>query len=247
MAIMANVFRIQVSGGPLTIAQLEQLAGIAKGLVNEVTREHPSAGRNALRWTVEEANTGSFNCSLIGHPADADVAPVVADEVTHTLTEGLQLLETEARRPAYFSDRALEHAKALAAFASGEVTGVAVAGANGRVALDAQLVANVEKIMGRQVESIGSVEGRMEAVNIHDRPTFVVYDNISGQRFECRFGDRVDLDDVKLGLGKRVVASGRVRLRAGGTPVVIVTGLRVLRERDELPSADDVRGILKEG
>lgn len=244
---MANVFRIQVRGGPLTIAQLEQLAGIAKGLVNEVTREHPSAGRNTLRWTVEEASAGSFNVSLAGHPADADVAPVAAEEVTHALTEGLRALETEARRPAYFSDRALEHAKSLASFASSEVTGVEVGGTDGRVPLDAQLVANVDQIMGKQVESIGSVEGRMEAVNIHDRPTFVVYDNISGQRFECRFGDRIDLDDVRTGLGKRVVASGRIRRRPGGTPIVTVTGLRILREREELPSADDVRGILKEG
>jgi len=117
-----------------------------------------------------------------------------------------------------------------------------------RVTVTKRLAANVEEIIGAQVESFGTVEGRLEGLIVHDRRRFYVWDALTSRRVECSFGNRIPLDDVLGAFGQRVAARGIVRRRKTGEPVSVEANeLRVFPAEDELPGLDDVQGIMRNG
>ena len=90
--------------------------------------------------------------------------------------------------------------------------------------------------------SVGSVEGHLKRVAIHDHWHFHVYDSVTGEAIRCEFPHEM-LEDVRHALSKRVIVLGDIT----STPVGRITQLtadeiRVLPGEDELPSLDDLRG-----
>lgn len=92
----------------------------------------------------------------------------------------------------------------------------------------------------------GTIEGRLEAVDVHGRNKFSVWDRLTGDRVECIAGENISVDDLGEALGKRVAVRGRIRSTLAGTKRKIdVQEIRVFPAEEDLPSADDVRGILR--
>ncbi len=159
---------------------------------------------------------------------------------------GLASLDEKAVRPRYFNDQALREAKALANLATDEM-GIVVK--NGAVSAEAtkRLMTHVDEVIGAGRESIGTVEGKLQALNIHERPPrFAIFDLLSDDRIECFFGEHVTLEEVMGGIGRRVAVTGVIKTRPTGERVSIdVRSLRTFPPEDELPTPDDVRGILR--
>lgn len=105
------------------------------------------------------------------------------------------------------------------------------------------VAANVDTLIGVHYEEIGSVEGRIEAVNIHKGYHFGIYDFLTERRVDCSFPDTM-LGEVVAILGKRAIVYGLRRTNARGEPLSIrVDRIQRLRSSDELPSAAELRGI----
>lgn len=172
----------------------------------------------------------------------ADALPELADVVV----EGLTTLDEGPVRPPYFNDRALEQAKALANLATAELPLVV---ANGEAKVDAtkRLMTHVDEVIGIPRESIGTIEGKLETLDIHSRPQrFAIFDLLTDRRVECYFGTRVELDEVLRGVGRRVAVTGVIKTRPSGERLAIeARELRIFPAEDELPTPDDVRGILR--
>jgi hypothetical protein len=100
--------------------------------------------------------------------------------------------------------------------------------------------------MGPPQDSIGTVEGKLQALNIHEKPPrFAIYDLLTDRRVECYFTTRIKLEDVLAGVGRRVAVTGLIKTRPTGERVSIeARELRLFPAEDELPTPDDVRGIL---
>ena len=56
----------------------------------------------------------------------------------------------------------------------------------------------------------GSVEGTVQGIWTHGSPSFFIF-RPSGNGIECKFGDRVPLEDVLAAFGKNVVVTGVLR------------------------------------
>ena len=103
---------------------------------------------------------------------------------------------------------------------------------------------NLQTLKGVHRTSIGAVEGRLELVSIH-RPyrRFNVYHSITDKAVKCTLPaelERMIIDS----LGKRVAVTGNIAYNTLGEPLnVEVSKIRVLLEREALPSIDDVLGI----
>ena len=94
------------------------------------------------------------------------------------------------------------------------------------------------------IESFGSVEGKLEGLNVHEHKIFYVWEALTGRRVQCNFADRIPLDDVLAAVTKRVAARGIVRRRRTGELVSVqAEELRVFPAEDELPRLGDVLGI----
>lgn len=97
-----------------------------------------------------------------------------------------------------------------------------------------------------EIQSIGTVEGQLEGLITHGKNRFYIYDPLTARQVICDFGERVKRDEVLRAYGKRVAATGKIRSRRSGERVSVeVNRLFVFPPDSELPSAADVRGILK--
>jgi hypothetical protein len=215
------------------------------GLLREVAKAYVGAEQDPARWLVH-VEAGSVLLPLRAEPTSDEVAPSRLHEVGTIVADGLATLEAEAERPPYFNDRALEHARELAKVASDELP-LAVRNGRARASLSVQLVANVEKVLGPDDVSHGTIEGALDALNVHGAAKrFHVYDAVSGLRVECRFTARVTLEDLRPAIGHRVAVSGTIRTRPDGRPVSIdADELHVFPPEDELPSPEAVFGLLR--
>jgi hypothetical protein len=243
----SSILRLRLDGPQITLPRLREFMAVIGDLLQEVAAEVPDAGPNSLRWLLEDARTGSFEVALRAEPAKQKVRYATTLRVVEALSSGLRDIQQRVERPAFFTDPALEQAKKLVELIGDGITGVTVSTHGAEpIQLTRQLAANVEQLAGPELSAIGTIEGRIETLTIHARQFFSLYDAVTGRRYECLFGRRISLEDVTSAFGKRVAVRGIIRQRQGRDgPRIEVTNLRVFPAEQDLPSADDVRGILR--
>jgi hypothetical protein len=239
-----NELELTLDAKEVSLSQLVSASSIFAALIREVSREYTGADR-AVKWVVE-VESGSVKLPVKGRAASDKVAPSAVPEIVSAIVGGLKTLNERPARPPYFNDKALREAKALANLANEDLPRIAVT--NGAVGMETskRLMTNVDEVLGAGRESIGTIEGKLEALNIHERPPrFGIFDLLTDQRVECYFGTNIDLEEVLRGVGRRVAVSGIIKTRGTGERFSIeVRGLRVFPPEADLPSPEDVRGIL---
>lgn len=229
--------RLELDAPVVPLPVLVSAAGTFATLIQEVAKN--VRGGEPVHWTVE-VEKGS-----IVLPTKPQVPQDVRREIVRAVADGMATVETHAERPPYFNDHALVQARALANLSTDDVP-IRVRNGNTQTRLTKQLVAHVDLVTGEAQPRIGTIEGQLESVNVHARPTFAVWERLTGNRIECAAGETITVDDLGAALGRRVAVRGRIRASKGGEKRRIdVTELRVFPAEEELPSADEVRGILR--
>ena len=74
---------------------------------------------------------------------------------------------------------------------------------------------NLSRILPTKREAIGSIEGNLEAINIHRQPKFIVYHAITHRAITCTF-EPGELTTVKSYLGNRVLVKGLLYKNVNG-------------------------------
>lgn len=244
---------VEIDAEDLTLGRFQQISQSLSGLIREVGEEVSEKHRDPLRWIVTDLRRGSAVVELTPQRARDDVPPDLPQKIADAIAFGMALIEQRAERPPFFTDKALERAKDLASPVGDEIRAVRIRRErtgvpHERVTVTKRLAANVEEIIGGQIESFGTVEGKLEGLLVHDRRVFYVWEALTSRRVECSFGSRIPLNDVLAAFGKRVGARGIIRRRKSGEPVSIEANeLRVFPAEDELPAVDDIQGIVRNG
>jgi hypothetical protein len=144
-------------------------------------------------------------------------------------------------RPAGFSDNALRSLRRVA-HNTGRKIRVTLSAGQGEghaVALDEAFARHIDGWLNGQTSSVGSVEGRLELISIHDRMRFTIYGR-SGLRVECLFPEAM-LTEVKAALGERVCLRGRIRYRRDGLPATVEAQfLKTLPLPAQIPALHEV-------
>ena len=209
-------------------------------LVDDIAKElHPDA--QIIEWTVE-VERGSVILEV--KPALGREAALT---IVNTIVNGLNAIEKGPEQPLHFTDRALEHARKLATLASDELP-VRVRNSHHQARLTRHSVRNIDDLTIGAQPRIGTIEGRLEELNIHvhDKPTFQIWENLTGRKVQCRAGDSVPKEQLEAAMGHHVAVRGMIRAsRHGASQSIDAKQLRVFPAEHELPSADEVRGILK--
>lgn len=223
------------------IAVASKLTALLRELETSVTDQH------GLQWQIADLQIGS--ASLAMRPKLPGVASIgSADAVIDAVLEGLATIEDAPRRPPHFSDEALRSASSLATAARDDANALVVfgeaRGAQRQVTVSNQLVVHVKDLVGTASVAIGALEGRLEALTIHDTIAFSIYDAATGRQVVCKC-DRDAFDLAKQHFGERVSVSGELGYNAQGEATSIrVDMLRAMTE--DLPQAKDVRGLFSE-
>lgn len=199
--------------------------------------------RAGLRWTIRSLHFGS-PATLTMQALPPATGRDLGSEVVRHYLDGLDLLARGVELPAYFSESALEDAKRLARLTQDNAREIVIQADNRVVKITQRIAANVDDLVHRSYVSEGSIEGVMEMVTLHEHVYFRVYDAINGWGVPCYFGLQ-QVDEVRVGLGKRISVRGRIRSDRLGKPMSIqVVDLRLLGGQD-LPTPSDIRGIAR--
>ena len=225
----------------MTLKQLANIADELHGLFRVVQDSVVPSGR--IKWVVERISMASPLVVASRPVSDDPSVPTPSLRLVSTsISDGLKQLQQEATRPPFFTDDALEKTRDLVALVRKAEGALSV----DSVSLDEHVVANVNAMLGSVWSAIGSVEGRLESLNVHGgNRYFNVYDALTGARIKCDFAHRIPADEVGGAAEKRVVVHGEIRYREDGEIAsVVARSMEVFPAEGELPGADDVLGIL---
>lgn len=246
---MAKV-ALDLDGPRVTVGRFLKAVESLLVVLREVDKEVSRRPKASLRWVISELRTASAHLAAVAEPVDEGVGRGSIGEIVNTAADGIALLERDGEeRPRHFSDTALEAAKSLTStLKKGSVSRIHLTFSRRRIEVTPRTAATVDRFIGEQFKSLGSVEGRLEVISIHGRPLFRVYDRVSRRPVDCHF-TKADVEDIWPAFGKRVTVYGILRSRASGEPVSIEvkgTGDVVVQPPDdELPESSQVRGILR--
>ena len=112
---------------------------------------------------------------------------------------------------------------------------------------DADLRLRVEDQVTRTpaFHSIGTIEGELEDLLIHGRKQFLLYDRLTGRRLVCHFDGSVAWEEIRDLLGKRIAVTGEIcSWRSGARASIKVSSFYVFPRKEDLPSPDEVRGLM---
>lgn len=230
------------SGVEVDLRSLVNVSQKFSSLIDEVGREYTGIQR-PVRWIVE-VEPGSVRLPLRAEAAAEQVNSAAAYEIGHVVADGLCRLEDFPKRPDHFTNKALEIAKGLANYASEDFP-IAVRNGTAAVKVTQQLSVNAEKVLGTPQESFGTIEGRLEALNVHGASKDFSIWPVGDKAIKCSFGKRLDLEtDILPAVTKRVAARGKIRTRPSGERLSVeVDELKVIGAAPV--SADEVKGILR--
>ena len=108
-----------------------------------------------------------------------------------------------------------------------------------------QLVEAIMERWGEDYRDFGTIEGKLDAIQDRNNLQIRVYDAMLRQTVICHVDEGM-LPDVFANFRKRVEVSGIIHYRRNGVPIGIdVESIERLLDDSELPSLDDVRGILR--
>ena len=105
----------------------------------------------------------------------------------------------------------------------------------------------LEDLLGVKYKAIGSIEGKIELINIHPKTRkFDIYELRTNKAVRCNFPSEIEQDVFMAAeKRKRVVIFGVISYNSRGEPISILvkTPIRFLPQEKDLPTAKDLRGM----
>jgi hypothetical protein len=237
--------RLEITGEPRNItvrgfvSAVENWMKVLDDLDSAISHEP----QGSLDWFVVDLCVGSLAVEVESRSKleEKNVGPEVAD----AFLTGVQQIEQAEASPPYLSEAGMQRMRQLVRLVGREGTaGFAVTHLGRTVEVSARASANIDQFIRVQQRSIGSVEGRLETISVHGRkPKFIVYHGLTHKAITCKFQGTEWLERAKDALGHRVNVLGEVHYNIKAEPLrVEPEELRILKERDELPTTAEISG-----
>jgi len=231
---------LYIAGERITADRFMRAVEYLFRLINEVSQAMTGASNN-IDWIVS-VKGGSIE---LGAAGEARKPSVSVEAVVNSAYTGLKQLQGSTRRPAHFTENALEDARDLAKLIDGKaVRVVQVRRSKETFKMQEGAVRNIDNILGGTLVEVGVIEGHLQMISSRGTLHLGVWDTIGDRLVRCYVPAEM-IDEAKAALDKRVAVAGTIRYRPSGEPVSIdVDSLEVFPPEAELPTADEVYGIL---
>ena len=239
--------RLKIEGRPkqMSMDSFSNLIRHSRQILRELDRAVTHEKRGTLEWTISELGMSSLFLETESRVIRGDED--FAEQVASKFVEGISNISEDATTPPLFSVDSVNSLLGIVRIlkrSGNQTLNISLPDLEKRASLSADAETNLQTLKGVHRTSIGAVEGRLELVSIH-RPyrRFNVYHSITDKAVKCTLPaelERMIIDS----LGKRVAVTGNIAYNTLGEPLnVEVSKIRVLLEREALPSIDDVLGI----
>ncbi len=212
------------------------------GYTKEVS-ESQKGGGGEVAFTVQ-VKKGSNLIGLIPNAA----SPSDRVDMTYFMAEqGIKSVANGNIQQSGLSDKAIDHLKALSDFSQKTTSKHAVKFwiKKKPIRIGAEISKAVSDDWEKNYHDFGTVEGRLEAIQDASGKLKVrIKDLLYPKAINCFVPEEM-IETVMRSFRRRVEIEGRIHYRKNGTPISIeAEHIDLLPEDDELPSADDVRGIM---
>lgn len=207
----------------LFLHAIEDLLRVVRDVDYVITKE-----RSPRRWVIEELRSSIPTVT---------VRPLLSDySVMETVIHGLEVITTGTDEPpVHFTEQVLDDLKRMRRLFRGRDRARRVTCSLGshEVVIGENIEEQTDRILRGGYWNLGSLEGTLEAVNLHGNPTFTIWERLNKSPIRCYFPkDRMWKDRVKGLLEKRILVSGRVNYFRNGIPKSIT---RVMDVEDQTP------------
>lgn len=214
------------------------------GYVQEVGRTIVPDGET-IRWAIH-VKEGS---NLVGMAPAPDTEPMFLRGAYSLAAKGIKQVESGKIEASGLSMSALAHLKTLSELAApngGPPPILRVWISHKPIVVSPQIAHVVDEDERANYTDYGTVEGKLEAIqDTNGRLLFRIKDAVLGQVVRCFFPETQLESAFKL-FRKRIEVTGLVHYRKNGVPVSVdVATMEELPDDSTLPSAKDVRGLLK--
>lgn len=234
----------EITGSAVTPDRFQQTLSAFFDLLSEITKSVAPEGQR-VEWRVQ-VKQGSNLVGIIPAPG---VPLAVAVSVRQAIVAGLKHLEREPAEPLAFNERALTSVRRLAYGLGNQEdddTVINVWGEQAAVPITRRLAENVIEVLGEAYSDHGSVEGRLRTVSEAGGFRIVLYEPVFGRSIRCDVPTRLMPRALEL-FSHRVEVYGIVSYRRNGAVArVSVEEIVPLPTERDLPSYEDVRGILQD-
>ncbi len=233
-------------GDALTPEAFLKIARAFFGYVEEVTAMVAGDPR-LVGWTVV-VREGS---AVVGVEPSAPASAEMLRGIYAKARQGIESVARGRLNESGLPEPALKHLRVLSELSEGPKDApIRMRVWIERIALDMtpEIGRTIDDEWRVDYRDFGSVEGRLEMIqDNHGRLQLRVRDPAMRQSIVCQFRDDM-LKEVFGNFRKRVEISGVIHYGRGGRAVSIeVDRIDTFPDDDELPTAEDVRGILKSG
>jgi len=252
-------FQIHTQPGGVSVTTFREAIHRAIYLLREFDAgisKHPAG---TLSWYVNKLHgngngDGPLSVNFVSRlkpPAVKEHLPDISSNVTSNLLTGFQDLEERCITPPYLSEFGLQKAGELAKLIKSDgATGFRFAVEDRAIEVTPKTAENVSKLQQIKRTAIGSVEGMLEAINVHRRSRSrdqklrsVVYHSTTNRAITCMF-DSDKLEAVKDALGRRVTVFGELQKNLKSETMRVVMDHLVLADKGKRFEMPDVGGTL---
>ena len=215
----------------LFLKAIEDIDRLIRDVDYAVTKE-----KGTRRWIISGLHLSAPTITL---------KPILGNvEIVEALAHGLRIITTGTEEPpAYFTEQALDDLKRMRRLFTGRDRAKSlVFSSNGEepAVIERDISEKADRILKGGYWNLGSLEGTLEAINLHGIPTFTIWERISIAPVRCSFPrDITWIEQVKSLLEKRVLVVGRVNYFRNGKPrsVTNIKQIEDMTPDHSLPSA----------
>ena len=237
---------IQVQGelGNITLAGLQGQINDHLRMLQDYDCAISRETKASVEWLVTNVSIGSLTIETESRSLldDENFGP----EVAKAYIKGWEGIENEGIRPLHLTEEGMKSARNIAKrIGEDGIDGIVVSGTDQSVTISPKSSIHLDQLMGEKYWSLGSAEGTLEAISIHGSSRFTIYHSRTKKAIRCDIpATKAELlDRAKEALGRRVQARGRLERNARGELIRIkAERLRILREREELPTIAELGG-----
>lgn len=223
------------------IKQLEIVASALKHTEQTVTGKD---GRQVYYRVVDLSHNSPVTCVLEAVSIKKEGRTDVATRVVTNFLRNLRQINTKGRVPSRVDTFALESYRELGSLLDKNISGVKISNASVDIRIDKSFNERVEKIIGPDEISNGSLTGNLEWINLHNANNFNIYPVIGAKKVKCHFPRELK-ETVISAIDKYVRVYGEMRYKSRDSfPYAMnIQDLEILPSEDELPTLFDLRGI----
>jgi hypothetical protein len=219
------------------------------GILEDLDASLSKRKSGTVRWEVVSLRKGSPPIiGIEGHPVSSkvdDLTPAIQREVF----QGVATLANTPERSRYYSDSVLSKLRKLA-YQSRQTGPLTIYTENGEARQETSItestLQNIEQIIGVKYKGLGSVVGSLDAIILHSKNEFRIWNENTGKPVTCLFAPE-KLEDVKALLRTKVLVYGEVRSNQRGEPIAItVEGIERRTPQDKLPTIEEMSGLVED-